>query len=54
MLELSEVEQRAIQVVSLRCEMRKETYGKADHFNWKKVGLSRAWYQNRTVLQKIA
>ena len=35
------VEQRAIQVVSLRCEVRKETYGRADHFNWKKVGLSR-------------
>ena len=43
MLEFSVVEQRAIQVVSLRCEMRKETYGRADHFNWK-VGLSRAYY----------
>ena len=44
MLEFSVLEQRAIQVVSLRCEMRKETYGRADHFNWKKVGLSRAYY----------
>ena len=44
MLEFSVLEQRAIQVVSLRCEMRKETYGRADHFNWKKVGLSRTYY----------
>ena len=38
MLELTTEEQRALQVVSLRCEVRKETYGRADHFNWKKVG----------------
>ena len=52
MLELSEVEQRAIQVVSLRCEVRKETYGRADHFNWKKVGLSRAYYRQERVCEE--
>ena len=51
-MELSEVEQRAIQVVSLRCEVRKETYGRADHFNWKKVGLSRAYYRQERVCEE--
>ena len=51
MLEFSVLEQRAIQVVSLRCEMRKETYGRADHFNWKKVGLSRAYYRQERVCE---
>ena len=52
MLEFSVLEQRAIQVVSLRCEMRKETYGRADHFNWKKVGLSRALYRQERVCEE--
>ena len=51
MLELTTEEQRALQVVSLRCEVRKETYGRADHFNWKKVGLSRAYYRNERVCE---
>ena len=52
MLELSEVEQRAIQVVSLRREVRKGTYGRADHFNWKKVGLSRTYYRQERVCEE--
>ena len=35
MLELTTEEQRALQFVSLG-EVRKETYGGADHYNWKK------------------
>ena len=52
MLELTTEEQRALQVVSLRCEVRKETYGRADHFNWKKVGLSRAYSRNERVCEE--
>ena len=52
MLELTTEEQRALQVVSLRCEVRKETYGRADHFNWKKVGLSRAYYRKERVCEE--
>ena len=52
MLELTTEEQRALQVASLRCEVRKETYGRADHFNWKKVGLSRAYYRNERVCEE--
>ena len=32
--------------------MRKETYGRADHLNWKKVGLSRAYYRNERVCEE--
>ena len=52
MLELTTEEQRALQVASLRCEVRKQTYGRADHFNWKKVGLSRAYYRNERVWEE--
>ena len=43
MLQLTEEEQRALQVVCLRTEVQQEKYGAAHQFNWKKVGLSRAW-----------
>ena len=51
MLELTEVEQRALQVVCLRTEVKQEMYGAAHHFNWKKVGLSRAYYNERRVCE---
>ena len=42
MLELTQEEQRALQVVFLRTQVKQEKYGAAHHFDWKKVGLSRA------------
>ena len=35
MLELDLEERRALQIVVLRTEVRKEEYGAAHHFNWK-------------------
>ena len=43
-LELSVEEQRALKIVELRTDVREEKYGAAHHLNWKKVGLSRAYY----------
>ena len=51
MLELTEEEQRALQLVCLRTEVKKERYGSGYHFNWKKVGLSRAYYQKERVCE---
>ena len=37
MLELTEEEQRALQVVCLRTEVKQEKYGAANQANWKKL-----------------
>ena len=49
MLELSDAEQRALQVLTLRVKAQKEVYGGPHHFNWKKVGLSVARYRPELV-----
>ncbi len=49
MLELTEEEQRALVIVVLRTDVKKEEYGAAHQFNWKKVGLSRAYYKKELV-----
>ena len=49
MLELSEEERRALTFVALRTEVRQEKYGAAHQYNWKKVGLSRAYYKKERV-----
>ena len=49
MLDLTEAEYRALQVVHLKTQVQKETYGAAHQFNWKKVGLSRAYFHKDIV-----
>ena len=51
MLELTQEEQRALQVVCLRTQVKQEKYGAAHQVNWKKVGLSRAYYQKERVCE---
>ena len=52
MLELSEEERSALTIVILHTSVRKETYGAAHQFNWKKVGLSRAYYKKFAVTEE--
>ena len=49
MLELTDAEQRALQVVTLRTRAEKEAYGGPHHFNWKMVGLSTARYRSQAM-----
>ena len=42
MLDLTDEEKRALQIVVLKTDVRQERYGATHQFNWKKVGLSRA------------
>ena len=51
MLELTELEQRALQVVCLRTDVKREVYGAGHQMNWKKVGLSRAYYKELRVCE---
>ena len=51
MLELTEAERRALQVVVLRCEVKASQYGAAHQKNWKKTGLSRAFFQKERVCE---
>ena len=46
MLELTDVEYQALQIVILRTEVKAQRWEGARHFlNWKKVGVSRAYYK---------
>ena len=45
MLDLTQEEQQALQIIVLRTSVRQEKYGAAHHLNWKKVGLSRAYFR---------
>ena len=49
MLDLTQDECSALQIVVLRTDVRKEQYGAAHQFNWKKVGLSRAYFKSELV-----
>ena len=49
MLELTEEERRALVVVVLRTNTKAERYGASHQLNWKKVGLSRAYYKQELV-----
>ncbi len=52
MLELTEEEYRSLQVVVLRTDVRAERWAGAGHFlNWKKVGVSRAYYKDKLVCE---
>ena len=46
---MTEEENRSLQVVVLRTDVRQERYGASDQFNWKKVGLSRAYFKKELV-----
>ena len=48
MLELTEDEQRSLQIVSLKCNVQQQKQT-GSSFNWKKVGLSKAWFRNRRL-----
>ena len=49
MLDMTEDEKRALQIVVLRCEVKQERYGAAHQVNWKKTGLSRAYFKSDRV-----
>ena len=49
MLDLTEQEWRALQIVVLRTDVRKEQFGGVHHLNWKKVGLSRAYFKKELL-----
>ena len=52
MLALSEDEKRALQIIVLKTNVKQERYGAAHHANWKKVGLSRAYYKDMAVTEE--
>ena len=52
MLDLTEEEYRALIIVHLRCEVKSQKYGAAHHLNWKKVGLSRAYYAKERLREE--
>ena len=52
MLELSLDERRALVILVLRTSVQQEKYGAAHHHNWKKVGLSRAYYKKELVCEQ--
>jgi hypothetical protein len=52
LLELSVEETRSLSIINLRTQVEKESYGAAHHFNYKKVGLSRAWFGKQLVKEE--
>ena len=52
MLALSEDERRALAIIVLRTNCQQERYGAAHHSNWKKVGLSRAYYKEHALTEE--
>ena len=53
MLDLDLQKRRALQIVVLRTEVQKGKYGAAHHFDWKRVGLSRAYFKRELVREKV-
>ena len=49
MLELTEEERRALCIVVLRTTVKKERFGAPHQYNWKKVGLSMAYFREAPV-----
>ena len=52
MLALSRDEYQALAVVILRCDVKEQTYGAQHQKNWKKVGLSRAYFRKELVTEE--
>ena len=51
MHEMTVDECRALSIVVLRTSVQQERYGAAHQFNWKKVGLSRAYFKKDLVCE---
>ena len=51
MLELSKEECLALRIVILHTEVKQERYGASHQLNWKKVGLSRAYFKKELVTE---
>ena len=51
MLALTEDEKRALQIIVLRTNVQSERYGANHQLNWKKVGLSRAYFKSELVCE---
>ena len=51
MLELTVAEQRSLQIVRLVCNAERQKQISAS-FNWKKIGLSRAYYESHRLNAK--
>ena len=49
MLELEEEERHALHIVVLRTRVKKEKFGAPHQFNWKKVGLSMAYFREDRI-----
>ena len=49
MLDLTEEETRALQIVVLKTTLKQERYGASHQYNWKKTGLSRAYWKEQRV-----
>ena len=49
MLELTEEERRALRIVVLRTTVKKERFGATHQYNWKKVGLSMAYFREGRI-----
>ena len=49
MLEMTDEEAYSLSLIVLKTECRKETFAGIHGFNWKKVGLSRAYYKDEVV-----
>ena len=49
MLELEEEERRALRIVVLRTNVKKEKFGAPHQLNWKKVGLSTAYFRKDRI-----
>ena len=52
MLHLTDAEVKALAIVVLKTDVKQERYGAAHQHNWKKVGLSRAYYKKVLVCEE--
>ena len=51
MLDMTTEECRALQIVVLKTNVQKQAYGAAHHLNWKKIGLSTAYFKRTLVTE---
>ena len=54
MLEMSKGECFSLQIISLKCQVKAERHGSAHQLNWKKTGLSVAWFKRELVTSRVA
>ena len=52
MLELTQEERLALRIVVLRTNVKKEKFGAPHYYNWKKVGLSTAYYREERIKEE--